>query len=352
MLVYIGFANKKTLPEDLSKLQFGTIFTPHMFVMEWDEKQGWHNPRIEPYAKFSFDPACMALHYGQEIFEGMKAFAQADGSTAIFRPHDHLNRMNVSADRMCMPRIDVELVLSWMKKLIAQDAEWVPQQAGTALYIRPTMIASESTLYLKPAGHFTFFIILTPVGSLHANGFNPIPIWVSDSFTRSSVGGVGAVKTGGNYAASMLAQKKAKEEGCAQVLWLDPVERAYIEEVGSMNIFFVINNQLITPALTGTILPGITRKSVIELAKLWQMPIIERRISIDEIIQGIKDGSVTEIFGTGTAASITPIGQIKYQGVMHTIGNNKTGQCTNRFFNALRDIQYGKSDEPKWMDHI
>lgn len=352
VIVCFGFSHKKRLPEDLSKIPFGSIFTPHMFVMEWDEKQGWHNPRIEPYAKLSLDPACMALHYGQEIFEGMKAFAQNDGSIAIFRPHDHLNRMNVSAKRMCMPEIDVELVLFWMKKLIAKDEEWVPQRDGTSVYIRPTMIASESTLYLKPASHFTFFIILSPVGSLHANGFNPIPIWVSDSFTRSSIGGVGAVKTGGNYAASMLAQQKAKQEGCAQVLWLDPVERAFVEEVGSMNIFFVIDGQLVTPSLTGTILAGITRKSVIELAKSLQMPVIERRISIDEIIQGIKDGSVTEIFGTGTAASVTPIGQIKFKDVLYTIGENKTGQFTNSFFNALQDIQYGKSSDSKWMDHI
>ena len=188
---------------------------------------------------------------------------------------------------------------------------------------------------------------------MHANGFNPIPIWVSDSFTRSSIGGVGAVKTGGNYAGSMLAQKKAKEEGCAQVLWLDPVERAYIEEVGSMNIFFVINNQLITPALTGTILPGITRKSVIELAQANNMPVIERRISIDEIIQGIKDGSVTEIFGTGTAASITPIGQIKYKGMMYTIGENKTGPITEQFFNLVQNIQYGVvHDFNNWVESI
>ena len=336
---------------DCSKIPFGTTFTPHMFIMEWDQEHGWHNQRIEKYHHFSLDPSAMVLHYGQEIFEGMKAFAQKDGSIGLFRPADHFNRMNISARRMCMPEINVNQTIDWLKQLIAKDKQSVPTQLGTALYIRPTMIATESTLYLKPSGKYIFFIVLSPVGSLHANGFNPIAIWVSDSFTRSSVGGVGAVKTGGNYAASMLAQQQAKQEGCVQVLWLDPVQRRFVEEVGSMNIFFVMNDALVTPELTGTILPGITRKSIIELAKVSGMPVIERRISIDEVIQGIKEGSISEIFGTGTAASITPVGQIKFKEDWHTINDNKTGPITQKFFNMLQGIQHGINPS-NWIERI
>lgn len=352
-IILAAFILKKicTPSIDISKVPFGSIFTPHMFIMEWDQEHGWHNQRIEKYHDFSLNPACMALHYGQEIFEGMKAFAQKDGNIGLFRPEDHFNRMNISAARMCMPEINVQQTIEWLKKLILKDKQSLPTQAGTALYIRPTMIANESTLYLKPSGKYIFFIVLSPVGSLHANGFNPIAIWVSDSFTRSSVGGVGAVKTGGNYAASMLAQKHAKEEGCAQVLWLDPIKRTYIEEVGSMNIFFVINETLVTPELTGTILPGITRKSIIELAKVSGMTVIERRISIDEVIQGIKEGSVSEIFGTGTAASITPVGQIKFKNEWHTINDNKTGPITQQLFTLLQEIQYGMKST-NWIERI
>lgn len=350
LLAGLGYSlMRQGVPQDLSKVPFGTKFTPHIFVMEWTEEKKWHNAHIESYKNFSLDPSCMVLHYGQAIFEGMKAFAGPAG-ISIFRASDHLERMNDSAKRMCMPPINAQEVLTWLKKLIAVDAAHVPKEPGTALYIRPTMIATEPAILLKPSARYLFFILLSPVGSLHAQGFKPLSLWVSTTFTRSSPGGVGAVKTSGNYAASMLAQKEAKERGCAQVLWLDPEERRYVEEVGSMNIFFVMNGKVVTPALTGTILPGITRRSVLALGNSWAIPMVERKITIQEVIDGIQKGTLTEAFGTGTAASIIPIGKIMYKDKEYTIGSNKVGALTQRFFTTLQDIQYGRiADTHHWL---
>ncbi len=332
---------------------FGSQFTDHMFVMEWNTEQGWYNKRIQPYQSFQLDPAVASLHYGQEIFEGMKAFAATNDRIVLFRPRNNLTRMNNSARIMCMPEIDVEEVLSWLKKLVELDKQWVPTERGTSLYIRPTMIATQKTLNLKPSTDFIFFIILSPVGALYEQGFNPVSILVSEHYTRASAGGVGQAKAGGNYAASMRAQKEAQAVGCAQVLWLDPIERNYIEEVGAMNIFFVIDGVVVTPSLTDSILPGITRLSVLELCKANGIACQERRITIHEVVEGIKNGSVTEIFGSGTAAVITPVGSLRYKGTTYTVNNNQTGPFTQKLFTLLTDIQYGISEDiHNWVELV
>jgi branched-chain amino acid aminotransferase len=331
---------------------FGQVFTDHMFIMEWNQKKGWHHPRIKPYRPFSMNPASLHMHYGQEIFEGMKAFYTHDNNIALFRPEDHLNRFNQSAQIMCMPEINTAEVSRWLKKLIETDSHWVPNIKGQSLYIRPTMIATEETINLKPSANYTFFVLLSPVGSFYEKGFTPIDIMVSDTYTRSSVGGVGVAKTGGNYAASMRAQVEAHQKGYSQVLWLDPVERKFVEEVGTMNIFFVIDNTLVTPMLTGTILPGITRKTVIEIAKQWNMPVSERKISIDEVIHGIKTGKLTEAFGTGTAVGIAPIGSIAYKNNDYSINERKTGATTHKIYSTLMDIQHGNTAHDQWLVKI
>ncbi len=346
--------NKKTLPSAFDSVPFGSIFSEHMFVMKWHTDRGWHDAKIQPHQPLQMDPGCINLHYGPSIFEGMKAFRTVgDKHIALFRPREHLTRFNRSARRMCMPEIDVLFVLQKLKELILIDQEWVPASPGTALYIRPTMMAVEKTLNLKVANEFLFFIVLSPVGALYKEGFNPTSIMVSTQYTRASVGGVGDVKTAGNYAACMLAQEEAKAQGFSQVLWLDPLERAYVEEVGAMNIFFVINNELITPPLHGTILPGITRQSIINLAHQRELPITERRISINEVVQRIDDGSLTEMFGTGTAAIVAPVGKLLYKNTIHTIHNNTTGPVAQQFLKALQDIQQGHAaDTNGWLDYI
>ncbi len=346
---------KKYLPTPTEKAlpSFGTTFSDHMFVMEWDEKNKWHNAHIKKYSPLTFDPASLHMHYGQEIFEGMKAFKTIHGDNVLFRPQDHLQRLNRSANIMCMPEIDPVFVLSWLKKLIALDQKAIPAQQGAALYIRPTMIATEPTINLKPSSRYLFFIILSPVGFFYKEGFNPIPVLVSDQYTRTSIGGVGEAKTGGNYAAAMRAQEEAKKEKCSQVLWLDPVKRFYVEEVGSMNIFFVFENEIVTPKLTGTILPGITRKSVLELGSSLGFTMVERSISISQVTEGILSGKIQEIFGTGTAVVISPIGSLKYKGTVYNVGNQKTGPVTQKIYDRLRNIQYGKeSNNFGWLESI
>ncbi|HEX4069440.1 MAG TPA: branched-chain amino acid aminotransferase [Candidatus Babeliales bacterium] len=328
---------------------FGQTFTDHMFVMDWDEQHGWHNHRITAYQPFSVDPASLHMHYGQEIFEGMKAFSTKDDHIVMFRPHDHLMRFNQSARIMSMPEIDVKSTLEWLTKLIKTDHRWVPKTKGHSLYIRPTMIATEATINLKPSASYTFFILLSPMDSLYRNGFNPIDIMATDNYTRSSVGGVGMAKTGGNYAASMRAQIEAHKKGYAQVLWLDSVERKYVEEVGTMNIFFIIDNVIITPALTNTILSGITRKTVLALAQQWNMPISERKISIDEVLHQIKTGKLTECFGTGTAAGITPVGKIAYKDQEYIINNHATGPITQKLYDEFINIRQGGNNEHEWL---
>lgn len=341
-------AELKPKPDEKS-LGFGVHFTDHMLVMSYREGEGWQEPQIKKYGDFSVDPAAMSLHYGQAIFEGLKAYRGQDDQIFLFRPADNLHRMNDSATRMCMPNIPVDDVLDAMKKLLDIDRDWVPRTAGASLYIRPTMIATEAALGVRPAKEYLFFIILSPVGAYYPEGFNPVKIYVTDNYVRAVKGGVGNVKTAGNYAASIMAALEANDKGYTQVLWLDAVERKYVEEIGTSNIFFMINGELITPALSGSILPGITRNSVINLAKKWDITVTERPISIDEVISTLEDGSLQEIFASGTAAVISPVGALNYKDKEFSINNEKTGPLAQRLFDELQGIQFGdRHDHFNW----
>jgi len=331
---------------DESALGFGQYFADHMFVMQYEKGRGWHDATIKGYQNFSLDPAANVLHYGQAIFEGLKAYRGKDNRILLFRPEDNLKRINVSAERMCMPTIPIADVLEGMKALLRLDKAWVPTTDGATLYIRPTMVATEAGLGVRPADHYLFYIISSPVGAYYAEGFNPVKIYVTDKYVRAVPGGVGHVKTAGNYAASIRAAVEAKEKGYTQVLWLDAVERKYIEEVGTSNIFFLIADELITPPLTGSILPGITRDSVLQLAKDWGVKVTERPISIDEVIAVNDSGALQEIFATGTAAVISPVGELNYQGRICTINHGKTGELSQRLFDEIQAIQHGFRDDP------
>jgi branched-chain amino acid aminotransferase len=337
---------KKAKPSDESQLGFGKIFTDHFFTMSWHTGRGWHDPLIEPYRPIQLDPTAMCLHYGQEIFEGMKAYRGKGGTLFLFRPMENIRRMNVSAERLCMPRIDEGLFLEALTKLILLDQDWIPHGSGTSLYIRPTMIATEPALGVHPAHEYLFFIILGPVGTYYPEGFAPTKIYVTEEYCRSVPGGTGYCKAGGNYAASLYAGEIAKNMGYTQVLWLDPIERKYVEEVGTSNMFFMIGNELITAPLTGTILPGVTRDSVIRLAGSWGVKISERRLSMDEIMAAIAGGTMREAFASGTAAIVSPVGQIYYREKEYPIGDGRTGQLTERLYNEILQIQYGMKDDP------
>ena len=331
---------------DENSLGFGQHMTDHMFVMKYDEQSGWHDAVIKPYGNFSLDPAAMVLHYGQEIFEGLKAYHGSNDKIFLFRPTDNLKRMNFSAKRMCMPEIPLDVVYDALKKLITLDKDWIPKAEGATLYIRPTMVASEAGLGVKPAKEYIFFIINCPVGAYYPEGFNPVKIFVTDKYVRAVAGGVGNVKTGGNYAASIMAAVEAQKQGYTQVLWLDAIERRYIEEVGTSNIFFLIDDELITPPLTGSILPGITRDSVIRLTKDWGLKVSEKKITIDEVLTANEKGHLQEIFGTGTAAVISPVGELNYKGRVCTINNGETGKLAQKLFDELQAIQNGHKKDP------
>ena len=342
----------KTKP-DGANLGFGKFFSDHMFTMRYSHANGWHDLEIGKYHDFALAPSAMCLHYGQAIFEGLKAYRGADNQIFLFRPKDNLRRMNTSASRMCMAEFDVDLVLAAMKQLILLDQEWVPHSPGATLYIRPFMIASEEALGVRPSKEFIFCIILSPVGAYYPEGFNPVKIYVSDTYVRAVRGGVGSVKTAGNYAASIKAAMEAQALGFTQVLWLDAIERRYIEEVGTMNIFFKINGKLITPPLAGTILPGITRNSVIQLAKDWGLEIQERPISIDEVVEANASGALEEVFGTGTAAVISPVGSLYYKGHTITLNQGRTGDLSQKMFDVLQGIQYGQHpDAHGWIEPL
>lgn len=336
---------------DQSKLGFGTHFTDYMFNMDYTSDLGWHNPRIEPYAPFVLDPATMVLHYGQGIFEGMKAYRTGSGDVQLFRPRDNFKRLNYSARHLCMPEIEVDLALKALKELLRIEKDWVPSAPGTSLYIRPTMIATDPFLGVRASNTYRFYIMLSPVGAYYAEGFNPVKIMVTREHVRAVRGGVGDTKTMGNYAASLLAGQKAAQAGYTQVLWLDGIEQKYVEEVGSMNIFFDIDNELITPELSGSILPGITRDSVLQLARKWGLTVSERKIAIDEVMDAHQAGTLTEVFGSGTAAVISPVGVLRYEDKIIEIGDGKVGPMAQRFFEALTDIQYGRAeDELGWIE--
>ena len=343
----------KPKPADESQLGFGDIFTDHMFKMDWEDGKGWINPRIEPYGHISMDPAAMVLHYGQEVFEGLKAYTGRDGGIYLFRPHENFKRINRSVKRLCMPEVDVELAMEGMKKLILLDREWVPRSEGTSLYIRPTMIATEPHLGVRPSNAYLFFIIIGPVGAYYKEGLNPVKIYVEDFFVRTSKGGTGEAKTAGNYGASLLAAEKAKEKGFTQVLWLDAEEKKYIEEVGTMNMFFVIDNEVVTPPLKGSVLSGITRDSVIQTVKDWGIKVSERSLAINDIIEAAKNGRLTEAFGTGTAAVISPVGEITYKNEDHIIAGGTMGKLSHKLYDEIIAIQYGeKTDSHGWVERI
>jgi branched-chain amino acid aminotransferase len=336
----------KPKPRDESKLGFGRIFTDHFFIVKHDADKGWHGATIEPWRPLSLDPASMCLHYGQEIFEGMKAYRGDDDSIYLFRPEENIKRMARSAERLCMPPMDEEMFMEALKKLILLEKDWVPHGEGTSLYIRPTMIATEVALGVHPANEYLFFIILCPVGAYYPEGFGPTKIYVSEQYTRSAPGGVGDCKAAGNYAASLYASREASAMGYTQVLWLDAKERAHVEEVGTSNIFFLVGDELITPPLSGSILPGVTRDSVIRLAASWGVTVREKQLSIDELLRANADGTLKEAFASGTAAIVSPVGQMYYRGREYVIGDGGIGPLTDRLYHEILEIQYGKKEDP------
>jgi branched-chain amino acid aminotransferase len=336
----------KAKPADESKLGFGKISSDHMFLMDYSIEQGWHDARIVPYAPFQLDPACVIFHYAQELFEGLKAYRTADNKIQLFRPDCNGQRFADSSERMCIPTIPVEDFVQACKALVEVEKEWVPHNDGTSLYIRPFVFATDIGVGVHPSHTYKFVIILSPVGAYYPEGVNPVKIYVEDEYTRASIGGTGFTKAAANYAISLAAQEKAQALGYTQVLWLDSVEKKYVEEVGTMNVAFKINGTVITPALGGSILPGITRKSMVELLKYWGHPVEERKLSIDELIEAAQNGTLEEAFGTGTAAVISPIGELYYEGKTYTINNFKTGDLTQKIYDALTGIQWGKVEDP------
>jgi branched-chain amino acid aminotransferase len=337
---------RKAKPGDESGLGFGKIFTDHFFNIKYKEGQGWYDPIIEPYRPLQLDPTAMCLHYGQEIFEGLKAYRGQDGAIYLFRPTENIKRMNASAERMCMPLMDEALFLEAIKKLVILERDWIPRGEGTSMYIRPTMIATEPALGVHSAGEYLFFIVVGPVGAYYPQGFSPTKMYVSEEYVRATKGGTGHIKAAINYAASLYASRIATKMGYTQVLWLDAIEKKYIEEVGTSNIFFVIGNELITPPLAGTILPGVTRNSVIKLAGYFGTKVVERPISIQEVISASENGSLTEAFASGTAAIVSPVGQLHFRGKEYLINGGKTGPLAEKLYNEILQIQYGFKEDP------
>ena len=331
---------------DENHLVFGHEFTDHMFLMDWNKEQGWHDPRIVPYGPLSLSPACNCLHYGQETFEGMKAYRSPDGSIRLFRPEENFKRLNNSNERLSMPQLDVDFALKALKTLVALDADWVPHKPGTSLYIRPFVIATEPSLGAHTSSQYQFIIILSPVGAYYASGLNPVKIYVEDNYVRAVRGGMGFAKTGGNYAASILAGDIAEKKGYEQVLWLDGKENKYIEEVGSMNMFFKFKDALVTPPLLGSILGGITRDSIIKLAKNKGIPVDERRITVQDVFDAADDGTLEEAFGSGTAAVVSPVGRLAWNDREISISGGQIGKLTQDFYDTLTGIQYGEREDP------
>ncbi|HKB23538.1 MAG TPA: branched-chain amino acid aminotransferase [Methylomirabilota bacterium] len=338
-------ATKKRKPKD-SDLTFGTVFTDHMFVADFQEEKGWYDPRIEPYGPFSLDPACAVLHYAQAVFDGLKAFRGKDGQVRLFRPQKHIERLNNSARRLCIPPVDPELALKALVELVRIEKEWVPSTVGTSLYIRPTIIASEPFLGVRPAKSYIYYVILSPVGAYYPEGLNPVKILVVDHYVRAVEGGVGGVKTGVNYASSLYAAEEAKRQGFTQVLWLDGRERKYLDEVGTMNIMLKIGDEVVTPSLGhGTILPGVTRDSALTLMREWGLRVSERQVSIDEVARAAHDGTLAEVWGTGTAAVISPVGELAYKGERIVINGGRIGELTRKLYDAIVGIQYGTAPD-------
>ncbi|MDY5940884.1 MAG: branched-chain amino acid aminotransferase [Eubacteriales bacterium] len=335
----------KEKPE-ASQLGFGKYFTDHMFLMDYSREQGWHNARIVPFGNLSLHPACTALHYGAEIFEGLKAYRRADGGIQLFRPIENARRMRNSAERLCLPQLPEEDFLAALTAFVRTERDWTPSAPGTSLYLRPFLFGNDETLGVHAVHNAVFCIIASPVGSYYKEGINPVRIMIEDQDVRAVRGGTGYAKCGGNYAASNRAGERAEEKGYSQVLWLDGVERRYIEEVGAMNVMFKISGEIVTPKLTGSILPGVTRMSCIELLRRQGYTVQERLLSVDELATAMADGSLEEAWGCGTAAVVSPIGELCYQDVKYTIGGGKIGPITQYLYDTLTGLQWGRLEDP------
>ena len=336
-----------------SDMIFGKNFSDHMFVMEYNTEKGWNNPQIVPFANISLSPAAMVFHYGQELFEGMKAYRTETGKIQLFRPEKNVARMNWTCERLCIPELDPEFALEAIIETVRFDMDWIPHESEYSLYIRPFIIATDPFIGVKPSSTYLFMIILSPVGAYYPEGMNPVKIYVENEYVRAVKGGLGFAKAGANYAASLKAQDKAKEIGYTQVLWLDGVERKYIDEVGTMNVFFALDGKIITPSLDGSILPGVTRDSVIHLLKDWGYTVEERKLALAEIIEASKNGKLNEAFGTGTAAVISPIGTLNSSGEIIEINNGQIGPVAQRLYDTITGIQYGRiEDKYGWVVEI
>ena len=343
----------KVKPQDESKLGFGKIFTDHMFLMDYSEGEGWHNGRIVPFGPIPTNPASTVFHYGAEIFEGMKAYRAENGKIQLFRPMENVKRLNASAERLCLPQLDEEGCLDIIKTMVELEKDWVPHSEGTSLYIRPFLYGNDPHLGVHAVKNAVFAVICSPVGAYYAEGLNPVKIAIESEDVRAVRGGTGYAKCGGNYAASLRAGQRAEEKGYTQVLWLDGVHRKYIEEVGAMNVMFKIGGKIITPALTGSVLPGITRKSCVELLKNWGYTVEERAFSVDELFEAAENGTLEEAWGTGTAAVVSPIGNLFYNGKEYTVAGNKIGELTQKLYDELTGIQWGKrEDKFGWTDEV
>lgn len=342
--------SKVVLPDELI---FGRTFTEHCFEMDYNKEKGWHNAIIKKYSPLSLSPATVVFHYGQAIFEGLKAYRRVDGKIAMFRPDKNIERLNRSAVRMCIPEVDKEFVLEALKELVKIEQDWIPTKRGYSLYIRPFIFGSESVLGVKPSDEYKLLIILSPVGPYYPQGFKPVPIFVTDQYVRAVRKGIGECKTSANYAASFAGQVEAKKEGYSQVLWLDGIEQKYIEEVGAMNVFVRFKDEVTTPMLNGSILPGVTRMSALQILKDWKYNVTERQIALKEIIDAYKNGTLVEMFGTGTAAVISCIGKLKYHDTVLQFDEEKTGELSTRLYDELTGIQYGNiEDRYGWMSYI
>jgi len=350
---------KTTAPKpkpDPDTLKFGKTFTDHMFVMDYQTGKGWYDGRVIPYGPLSLDPAAAVFHYGQEMFEGMKAYRTPDNRIQLFRPYKNADRAFASNERMCMPGIEPELFVGAIKSLVDIERDWVPQKPGTSLYIRPFVIADDPFLGVHPANHYMFIVICSPVGPYYdtpGGGLAPTSIYVEEEFVRAAVGGVGFAKVGGNYGASLKSLKRANSLGCEQVLWLDAIEHSYVEEIGTSNAFFMIDDEVITAPLLGTILPGVTRASVIELLQMWGVKISERRLRIGDVVKAAENGSLKEIFASGTAAVISPVGKLRFKDSILTIQDGEVGALAKRLYDTLYGIQTGiLADDLGWTVEV
>ena len=331
---------------DPKTLVFGRSFTDHMFVMNYSTEKGWHDGRIVPYGPFALEPSAMVLHYAQEVFEGMKAYRTPDGGVQLFRPMENALRLQSSCERLCIPTIDPQTVVDAITQLVKVEADWVPSEPDTSLYIRPFVIATDPALGVHASHTYIFAVICCPVGAYYPEGLNPVKIYVEDEDVRAVKGGTGFTKCGGNYAASIRAGERAEEQGFSQVLWLDGVHRKYIEEVGSMNVMFKIDGAIVTPELTGSVLPGITRKSCLELLRDWGYTVEERLITAQELFDAAQAGKLEEAWGTGTAAVVSPIGLLAWEDRKETVSGGKIGELTQKLYDTLTGIQWGTEPDP------